>query len=222
MRMILVRIYISTYVVDGDWRWGSCTAPIYKLQRISRGTWPGKVGQERCCFSGPCRWIQSKVRRSRKNSAATHFPFFAYLYPRGWGQRQNCRVKLIPSQIPSSARGEVSYKNNWLPRNTRSLWTFQRVVEYRSNKKRDELGSSRERMGKGKEGDGGERRRNEVDWEEGRAVKEESADKKFYSLLESGIELIGRLNMVASVRAGNFVDWADIVNTSLILAVRWN
>lgn len=37
------------------------------------------------------------------------------------------------------------------------------------------------------------------------AVKE-GADKKFYSLLESGIELIGRLNMVVSVRAGNFAD----------------
>jgi len=48
--------------------------------------------------------------------------------------------------------------------------------------------------------------------------KEESADKKFYSLLESGVELIGRLNMVASVRAGNFADRADIVNTSLVLA----
>lgn len=37
-------------------------------------------------------------------------------------------------------------------------------------------------------------------------MKKESADKKFYSLLESGIELIGRLNMVVSVRAGNFAD----------------
>lgn len=43
-------------------------------------------------------------------------------------------------------------------------------------------------------------------WIERGSVKEESADKKFYSLLESGIELIGRLNMVASVRAGNFAD----------------
>lgn len=51
-------------------------------------------------------------------------------------------------------------------------------------------------------------------------VKKESADKKFYSLLESGIELIGKLNMAVSVRAGNFVDWADIVNTSLVLAAR--
>lgn len=43
-------------------------------------------------------------------------------------------------------------------------------------------------------------------WIERGAIKEESADKKFYSLLESGIELIGRLNMVASVRARNFAD----------------
>lgn len=32
------------------------------------------------------------------------------------------------------------------------------------------------------------------------AIKRRSVDKKFYSLLESGTELIGRLNTVASVR----------------------
>lgn len=52
--------------------------------------------------------------------------------------------------------------------------------------------------------------------------KKESADKKFYSLLESGIELIGRLNMVASVSAENFADWVDIVNTSLVFVAREN
>jgi len=91
----------SSTVTDG----GACSSDLQITE--TRGVHDRvKSDRRRRCFSGPCRWIQSKVRQSRKNSAATHFPFFAYLYPRGRGQRQNCRVKLIPSQIPSSARGE--------------------------------------------------------------------------------------------------------------------
>lgn len=43
--------------------------------------------RNRTSFSELYRWIQSKVGHGCKNSAATHFPFFAYL-----GERDNVKI----------------------------------------------------------------------------------------------------------------------------------
>lgn len=124
--------------------------------------------------------------------------------------------------------GEVSYKNNRLtacplslpapplPRNARSH--FELLSEFGCRipieQKRDELKEverEREEMSKRT----AERGTSGLRWKGG--SKRRSADKKFYSLLlrTSGTELIGRLNMVASVRTRrNFADRVDIVNTS--------
>lgn len=116
----------------------SCRSRRFTNYKISRGLTTGDIRSDRSRFSGrPVVEFNLKLGRVVRIPPQLISRFsriYIYIYPRGRGQRQNCRVKLISSQIPSSARRGVVQEQPTTPGTVCRFELLQRVRSWNTDR----------------------------------------------------------------------------------------